>query len=145
MVFAIYWHESDMGLHVFPLPESHSHLPAYPIPLGCPSAPTLIALFHALNLDWSSISHMVIYMFWCYSLKLSHPHLLPQSPKVSSVPLCLFCCLVYRVIVTIFLNSISSVQFSRSVVSDSLRPHESQHARPPCPSPTPGVHPDSCP
>ena len=31
-------------------------------------------------------------------------------------------------------------QFSRSVVSDSLRPHESQHARPPCPSPTPGVH-----
>ena len=38
-----------------------------------------------------------------------------------------------------------SVQFSRSVVSDSLRPHESQHARPPCPSPTPGVHPDSCP
>ena len=36
----------------------------------------------------------------------------------------------------------SSVQFSHSVVSDSLRPHESQHARPPCPSPTPGVHPD---
>ena len=39
----------------------------------------------------------------------------------------------------------SSVQFSRSVASDSLRPHESQHARPPCPSPTPGVHPNSCP
>ena len=38
-----------------------------------------------------------------------------------------------------------SVQFSRSVVSDSLRPHESQHARPPCPSPTPGVHSDSSP
>ena len=40
-----------------------------------------------------------------------------------------------------------SVQFSQfccSVVSDSLRPHESQHARPPCPSPTPRVHPDSC-
>ena len=37
-----------------------------------------------------------------------------------------------------------SVQFSRSVVSDSLQPHESQHARPPCPSPTPGVHADSC-
>ena len=36
-------------------------------------------------------------------------------------------------------------QFSRSVVSDSLRPHESQHARPPCPSPTPGVHSDSRP
>ena len=41
------------------------------------------------------------------------------------------------------MNSIS--QFSRSVVSDSLRPHESQHARPPCPSTSPGVHSDSCP
>ena len=40
---------------------------------------------------------------------------------------------------------ISSVQFSRSVVSDSLRPHELQHARPPCPSPTPGVHSKSRP
>ena len=40
---------------------------------------------------------------------------------------------------------ISSVQFSCSVVCDSLRPHESQHARPPCPSPTPGVHSDSHP
>ena len=39
----------------------------------------------------------------------------------------------------------SSVQFSRSVVSDSLRPHESQHTRPPCPSPTPGVHSESRP
>ena len=37
-----------------------------------------------------------------------------------------------------------SVQFSLSVVSDSLRPHELQHARPPCPSPTPRVHPNSC-
>ena len=39
----------------------------------------------------------------------------------------------------------SSVHFSRSVVSDCLRPHESQHARPPCPSPTPRVHQNSCP
>ena len=39
----------------------------------------------------------------------------------------------------------SSVQFSRSVVSDSMRPHESQHTRPPCPSPTPGVHSNSRP
>ena len=41
--------------------------------------------------------------------------------------------------------SISSVQFSHSVVADSLQPHESQHARPPCPSPTPRVHPNSRP
>ena len=38
-----------------------------------------------------------------------------------------------------------SSQFSRSVMSDSLWPHESQHARSPCPSPSPGVHSDSCP
>ena len=38
-----------------------------------------------------------------------------------------------------------SVQFSRSVMSDSLQPHEPQHARPLCPSPTPGVYPNSCP
>ena len=40
-------------------------------------------------------------------------------------------------------NWFNSVQFSHSVVSDALRLHESQHARPPCPSPTPGVHPNS--
>ena len=39
----------------------------------------------------------------------------------------------------------SSVQFSHSATSYSLRPHEPQHARPPCPSPTPGVHPNPCP
>ena len=37
------------------------------------------------------------------------------------------------------------VQFSHSVMSDSLQPHELQHARPPCPSPTPGVHQNLCP
>ena len=88
-----------------PHPESPSHLPPHPIPLGYPSAPALSALFHASNLDWSSISRMIIYMFQCYSLKSSHP-LLPQSPKVCSLYLCLFCCLTYRVIITIFLNSI---------------------------------------
>ena len=43
------------------------------------------------------------------------------------------------------LSHFSSVQFSRSVVSDSLQPHELQHARPPCPSPTQGVYSNSCP
>ena len=42
-------------------------------------------------------------------------------------------------------TSFSSVQFSLSVMSDSLQPHELQHTRPPCPSPTPGVHSNSCP
>ena len=83
-----------------------SPLPPHPIPQGHPSAPARSALSHTPNLDWGSISHMVIYMFQCYSLKSSHPCPLPQSPKVCSLHLCLFCCLAYRVIVTIFLNSI---------------------------------------
>ena len=45
----------------------------------------------------------------------------------------------------IIICSLDSVQFSHSVVSDSLRPHELQQARAPCPSPTPGVNPNSCP
>ena len=45
---------------------------------------------------------------------------------------------------SIYFKGFSSVQFSCSVVSDSLRPHELQHARPPCPSPTPRVHPNPC-
>ena len=44
-----------------------------------------------------------------------------------------------------FCEYIVSVQFSHSVMSDSLWPHETQHARPPCPSPTPGVYSNSCP
>ena len=83
-----------------------SLLPPHPIPLGCPSVPALSALFHASNLEWSSISHVVIYMFQCYSLKSFHPCLLPQSPKVSFFYLRLFCCLTYRDVITIFLNSI---------------------------------------
>ena len=53
-----------------PLPPSS---PLYPTPLGCPRTPVLSALLHELNLPWSSILHMVIYMFQCYSLKSSHP------------------------------------------------------------------------
>ena len=52
---------------------------------------------------------------------------------------------IYNIIYSQLKFSFSSVQFSRSVVSDSLPPHELQHTRPPCPSPTPGVHSDSCP
>jgi len=49
---------------------------------------------------------MILYMFQCHSPKSSHPLPLPQSPKDCSTHLYLFCCLVYRVIITIFLNSI---------------------------------------
>ena len=58
------------------------------------------------NLDWQFISYMIVYMFQCHSPQSSHPLPLPQSPKFCSIHLCLFCCLAYRVIITIFLNSI---------------------------------------
>ena len=104
--FAIHQHESAMSVHVPHHPEPPSHLPSHAIPLGCPRALSLNALFIALNLDWLSILHMVIYTFQCYFPVSSHPCLLPQSPKVCSLHLCLFCCLAYSIIVTIFLNSI---------------------------------------
>ena len=89
-----------------PHPEPPSHLPPRPIPLGHASAPARSTLYHASKLDWRFISHVIIYMFQCHSPKSSCPHPPPQSPKDCSILQCLFCCLVYRVIVTIFLNSI---------------------------------------
>ena len=104
--FAIHQHESAMGVHVFPILKPPSHLPPHPIPLGHPSAPAPSTLSHASNLHLRFVSHVIIYMFQCDSPKSSHPRPLPQSPKDCSMHLCLFCCLAYRVIVTIFLNSI---------------------------------------
>ena len=51
----------------------------------------------------------------------------------------------YYIYLIFLYNVYVSVQFSHSVLSDSFRPHELQHARLPCPSPTPGVHANSCP
>ena len=93
-------------VHVSFHPEPPSHLPPHRIPLACLRAPALSVLLHASNLHWSSILHMLTYMFQCYSLKSSHPGLLPQSPKVCSLHLGLFCYLTDRVIITIFLNSL---------------------------------------
>ena len=96
---------TNIGVHVSPIlnPLPTSFL--IPSLRVHPSAPALSTLSHALNLDWRSISQMMIYMFQCYSFKSSHPCLLPQSPKVCSLHLFLFCCLTNRVIITIFLNS----------------------------------------
>ena len=69
------------GCTSVPPPDPSYHLPPYPIPQGHPSAPALSTLPHASNLDRQSISHMIIYMFQCYSLKSSHPHLLPRVQK----------------------------------------------------------------
>ena len=89
-----------------PNPESPSHLPLHIISLDHPCAPAPSILYLVLNIDWRLVSYMIVYMFQCHSPKSSHPLPLPQSPKVRSIHLCLFCCLAYRVIITIFLNSI---------------------------------------
>ena len=92
-------------------PEPPSHLHPHTIPLGHPSTPGLSILYHASNLDWRFLSHMILYMFQCHSPKSPHPRPLQQSPKDCSIHLCLFCCLAYRVIVTIFLNSIYMILY----------------------------------
>ena len=73
--------------------RSPSRLPLHPIPLGLPSAPALST--RLMQPTWAgdlilSRSHLIVYLFQCYSLRTSHPRLLPQSPKVCSVHLCLF-------------------------------------------------------
>ena len=106
--FAIHWHESATGVHEFPIlnppPTSHPISSLWIIPVHQPQASFI--LYHSSNLDWQFISHTIIYMFQCHSPKSSYPLPLPQSPKDCSIHLCLFCCLAYRVILTIFLNSI---------------------------------------
>ena len=104
--FAIHQHESTTGIHVFPILNPSSYLPPHTIHLGHPSAPAPSILFLASSLVWRFVSCMILYRFQCHSPKSSHPRPLPQSPKDCSIHLCLFCCLAYRVIVTIFLNSI---------------------------------------
>ena len=94
------------GHTCIPHPEPSSHLPPHPISQSHPSAPALSTLPHTSNLDWWSASHMIIHTFQRYLLKSSHPRPVPQSPKDCSLHLCRFCCLSYRVIITVFLNSI---------------------------------------
>ena len=107
----LYWfcHISTWICHRYtrvPHPEPSSLLPPCTIPLDCPSAPAPSIQYPASNLDWRLVSYMILYMFQYHSPKSSYPLPLPQSTKDCSIHQCLFCCLVYRVIVTIFLNSI---------------------------------------
>ena len=86
-------------------PPSSTSLPPHPTPLGCHRVPALCSLHHTANSHWLSTLHMVMYMFQRCSLKSSHPLLLPLSPKVCSLRLCLLCCPARRIISTIFLDS----------------------------------------
>ena len=83
-----------------------SLLPPHTISLGHPSALTPSIQHCASNLDWQLISYMILYMFQCHSPKSFDTLSLPQSPSECFIHQCLFCCLVHRVIVAIFLNSI---------------------------------------
>ena len=103
--FAIYQHESATGIHVFPvlnpLPSSFPVPSLWVIPVRQPQASSIG------HRTWTGDSFHIWY-YTCFNAILpNHPPLpLPQSPKDCSIHQCLFCCLVYRVIVTIFLNSI---------------------------------------
>ena len=83
-----------------------SHLPPHIISLDHPCAPAPSILYPVSNIDWRFISYLIVYMFQCHSPKSSHLLPLPESLKDFSIHLCLFCCLAYRVIITMFLNSI---------------------------------------
>ena len=95
-----------------PNPEPPSHLPPHIISLDHPRAPAPSILYPVSNVDWHFVSYMIVYMFQCHSPKSSHPLPLLQSPKVHSIHPCLFCCLAYRVIITIFLNSVYTCQYT---------------------------------
>ena len=98
----VYWFYHTLtwihhGCTWVPNPERPSHLPPHIISLGHPHAPAPSILYPVSNIDWQFVSYMTVYMFQCHPPKSSHPFLLPQSPKVRSTHLCLFCCLAYWV------------------------------------------------
>ena len=94
-VFAIHQSELPTGTHVSPSSWNPFPFPLFPFPPhrfppGCHRAQGLGARCHTSDLHWSSVLHMVMYMFQRYSLKSSHPLLLPLSPK-ACFP-CFLCC-----------------------------------------------------
>ena len=70
------------GCTYAPHPEPPSHVHPLTIPLGHPSAPAPSILYHASNLDWGFISHMIIYMFQCHSPKSSPPASPTESKRL---------------------------------------------------------------
>ena len=89
--------------NVFPIltpPPSSLPVPSlWVIPVHQPQASSI------MHWTWTGDLFHILYMFQCHFPKSSHPLPLPQSPKDCSIHLCLFPCLAYRVIITIFLNS----------------------------------------
>ena len=130
MVFAIHWHESAMSVHVFPIlnpPPTSLPIPSlWVIPLHQPLA-LVSCIQHGLAICFTYDNIHVSMLF----SQIIPP--LPSTESKSLLYICLFCCLTYRVIVTIFLNSVymryDGVGISCSVMPDSLRPHGLQPTR----------------
>ena len=107
--FAIHQHESATGIHIFPIlnfPPSSLTIPyLWVVSVHQPQASSIMP---------GLVIRFIYYIIHVsmHSPKSSHPLPLPQSPKVCSLHLCLFCCLAYRVIITIFLNSIYMCQYT---------------------------------
>ena len=121
----LYWfcHISKWICHRYtcvPHPEPSSlPIPSlWVVPVHQPQASSIV------HRTWTGrlISYMILYMSQCHSPKSSHPLPLPQSPKDCSIHQCLFCCVAYRVILTIFLKSDTTEQlhfhFSLSCIGE---------------------------
>ena len=127
-------------------------------PGGLPSM-----VLHRVGHDWSDLAAAagvfvtdLLHLLWSM-LSLDNSAFVPEFFALAEVwwdrvtagskvdQLCSFKIIDYWNLFFDLYENFSSVQFSRSVMSDSLWSHESQHTRPPCPSPTPGVHSDSRP
>ena len=154
MVFAIHWHESAIGVHVSPILNPFRNSLPIPslkvIPVHQPWAPCL------MHRTWTGDLFIHISMFSQIILPSPSP-----SPKVCSLHLCLFCCLTYRVIINIFLNSMWSEMKLLSHVWLFVTPWTVAYQAPPsmefsrqeywsglpCPSPgdlpNPGIEPGS--
>ena len=107
----------------------------------------LPSIFPNIRVFNESTLHIRWPKYWSFSFHISPSN---EHPGLISFRMDWLDLLAVQGTLRVFSNTtsskgFSSIQFSHSVVSDSLRPHESQHARPPCPSPTPGVHSNSCP
>ena len=151
MNFVIHWNETAMGLHVFPIPILVLFLVMLP-KAHLTSHSSMTGSMWVITPLWLSGS---LRPFLYSSVYSSHLFLI-FSASVRSFPFLSFIVpifvwnvsLVFPIFLTrslVFLILFSSVQFSCSVVSDSLWPHGLLHARPSCPSPTPGVYSNSCP
>ena len=126
-----------------------------------PCEQSYVEVFCKLLRKYTSITHSFIYAKWNEKCVLFSNYKRNKRLKILYVErvdhttknvkqmmweiflLCWYICMC--ICIPIRITVYSSVQSSHSVVSDSFRPHESQHARPPCPSPTPGVYSNSCP